>query len=155
MSAPVETIEALTNRARAAMKKTDEYQITAGVVLTELKQRISNKESNEGEPWGWSFKFYIQKELKKSYSHAQRLIGIVANPQAEAELKRQRAERAQAEKERRAAAKAGLPRGRPDGEPDMRAVAQRLAREYAREDLQELVELLREFLEQRRVRAAA
>ena len=43
-----EAIEQLTHRANVLMKQAEDRQISAGRVLAELKERITNKDSDEG-----------------------------------------------------------------------------------------------------------
>jgi hypothetical protein len=73
----IETIEQLTHRVNVQIKKIEDGQISAARNLEELKKRVQDKNSDEGEPWHWSWHRFALCELEFSYQHAQRLIGYL------------------------------------------------------------------------------
>lgn len=91
----VETIEQLVQRARAAINKHEQYGVTAGVVLVELRARITDKDSGEGEEYKWSWpSFVMQTDLGKGargepvgVRQANRLISYVEDPEKHEEDK--------------------------------------------------------------------
>ena len=106
-----ETIDALTEDAKKHLKEAGEYQakadratLAAGVALRELKARITNKESAEGEEWDRSWSKFVKAELQGecSYSHAQRLIGFANSEDPQAAVAEYREQDAAKKRERRA-----------------------------------------------------
>ena len=102
MSAPhVDTIEQLIHRANAAIKKYEDYQVTAGRTLAEFKDRITDKTKDEGAPWSWNWTRFVHQKLDCSYSHAQRLISYVYKDDPDAAVAAERKTNATRERERR------------------------------------------------------
>jgi hypothetical protein len=80
-----ETIELLTARARALLRKEKDARLSAGYVLIELKKRITDKSTTEGQPWNWSWRTYVAGDpdsgipamLERTVRDADRLISYV------------------------------------------------------------------------------
>jgi hypothetical protein len=77
-----ESIELLTARARALLRKEKDTRLSAGYVLMELKKRITDKATTEGQPWNWSWRTYVAGDpdsgipamLERTVRDADRLI---------------------------------------------------------------------------------
>jgi hypothetical protein len=80
-----ESIELLTTRARALLRKEKDARLSAGYILIELKKRITDKSTIEGQPWNWSWRTYVAGDpdsgipamLERTVRDADRLISYV------------------------------------------------------------------------------
>jgi hypothetical protein len=91
-----ETIELLTTRARALLRKEKDARLSAGYVLIELKKRITDKSTTEGQPWNWSWRTYVAGDpdsgipamLERTVRDADRLISYVKSDDPAATIAR-------------------------------------------------------------------
>lgn len=101
----METIEQLTLRANGLMKRIEDHQVSAGRVLAELKERISNKSSEEGAEWHHSWRQFALRMLERSYKSANKLIAVAKAPDPNGAMANHRAR--QRDHDRRYNAKVG------------------------------------------------
>jgi hypothetical protein len=97
----IEPLDQLIRRANVDMKQADDLQLKAGRTLQELKDRITERASLEGQEWGWNWRGFVQAKLDKSYSHVQRLISFVNSADPEKAVADYRQKDAAKAKERR------------------------------------------------------
>jgi hypothetical protein len=97
----IEPLDQLIRRAKVDMKQADDLQLRAGRTLRELKDRITERASPEGQEWGWNWRGFVEAKLDKSYSHVQRLISYVNSADPEKAVADYRQKDAAKAKERR------------------------------------------------------
>ena len=72
----VEPLDVVAGKIKQALKKSDNYVLTAGKLLLEAKERVQS-----GEAGKITWKSWIDKNLGCSYRHSNRLIGYAKDPQ--------------------------------------------------------------------------
>jgi hypothetical protein len=104
-----ESIELLTTRARALLRKEKDARLSAGYILIELKKRITDKSTTEGQPWNWSWRTYVAGDpdsgipamLERTVRDADRLISYVKSDDPAAAIAADRQATAEREAVRR------------------------------------------------------
>ncbi len=105
-----DTLEIVAKKIVAMAKKSDEYVISAAVLVREARQRVNSGEAGSGVKWGpWAVE---NIKLSKSRIRELQRIGDADDPEAELErIREQTRERVQRHREKAAIRKTPLRNG--------------------------------------------
>lgn len=106
-TAHCEPISQLVFRARALIKSGDDKLVSAGVVLAELKERVTDRSTDEGKEWHWAWRRFVEqndlgvtrKDGPISVNYANRLIGYAGSPEKVEERRKTEGDRIRKKRE--------------------------------------------------------